>query len=447
MKAPHWFALLLLLFLGLMFLLEYHLPKKFVWKPTFSHYDHQPFGCAVFDDVLSASHPAGYSLSNETFYQLTADTLLSLATDTIHTSQASRPALLAIAQRIKLSDADCDALLRWVAIGGRVMLVASSFDRHLCDTLHFNHSYSWFQMKDVKRYAALFQPRDTLQWVATVAAPTIPFVPATTDSATTIPAPTDLFAYYPQLCNVYFLPQDSLFIPLVTTRVDSLQQVNYSLPSCFPAVAMRRQVGQGEVILVSTPLLFTNYGILDGSNADYLFRLLSQLGTGPIIRTEAYGISVQSQASPLRYFLAQPALRWALYLTVGVILLFMLTNARRRQRAIPIICPPKNRTLEFVRLIGTLYYQQRQPLDLVQKRFTYFSETLRRTLQVDVEEEWDDSLLACRIAAKTGMEEREIRLLLQELRPLIRNENRYPIDDERMKSLIDRMNRIIRNTL
>lgn len=272
MKAPHWFTLLLLLFLGLMFLLEYHLPKKFVWKPTFAHYDHQPFGCAVFDDVLAASHPAGYSLSNQTFYQLTADTL-PLTSDTAASTPAPRPALLAIAQKIKLSEADRDALLRWVASGGRVMLIASSFDRNLCDTLRFNHSYSWFQMKDVKRYAALFQPRDTLQWVATAAAPTTSPATATIDRATSVPAATDLFTYYPQLCDVYFLPQDSLFIPLVTTRVDSMQQANYSLPSCFPAVAMRRQVGQGEVILVSTPLLFTNYGILDGQNADYLFRL------------------------------------------------------------------------------------------------------------------------------------------------------------------------------
>ena len=36
-----------------MFAIEYHLPKKFVWVPTFSHYDEQPFGCAVFDSLLT----------------------------------------------------------------------------------------------------------------------------------------------------------------------------------------------------------------------------------------------------------------------------------------------------------------------------------------------------------------------------------------------------------
>ena len=40
--------------------------------------------------------------------------------------------------------------------------------------------------------------------------------------------------------------------------------------------------------MVSTPLLFTNYGVLDGKNAAYIFRLLSQMGEFPIIRTEGY---------------------------------------------------------------------------------------------------------------------------------------------------------------
>ena len=53
-------------------------------------------------------------------------------------------------------------------------------------------------------------------------------------------------------------------------------------------VAMSCSWGKGEIILVSTPLLFTNYGVLDGKNAAYIFRLLSQIGEFPIIRTEGY---------------------------------------------------------------------------------------------------------------------------------------------------------------
>ena len=57
MKGSRWFILAMVLFLAVMFLAEYNLPKKFVWNPTFSRYDYQPFGCAIFDDVLTDSWP------------------------------------------------------------------------------------------------------------------------------------------------------------------------------------------------------------------------------------------------------------------------------------------------------------------------------------------------------------------------------------------------------
>ena len=46
MKGSHWFIIFIVAFLVIMFAVEYHLPKKFVWTPTFGHYDDQPFGCA-----------------------------------------------------------------------------------------------------------------------------------------------------------------------------------------------------------------------------------------------------------------------------------------------------------------------------------------------------------------------------------------------------------------
>ena len=55
MKGSHWFIIFIVAFLVIMFAVEYHLPKKFVWTPTFGHYDDQPFGCAVFDS-LSVSY-------------------------------------------------------------------------------------------------------------------------------------------------------------------------------------------------------------------------------------------------------------------------------------------------------------------------------------------------------------------------------------------------------
>lgn len=104
MKGNHWFIAGIIVFLVLMFAIECRLPKKFVWNPTFSHYDKQPFGCAVFDSLLSSSLPKGYSLSRKTFYELEQeDTTLRrgilVVTDNLHLTNVDVEAMLKMAGR------------------------------------------------------------------------------------------------------------------------------------------------------------------------------------------------------------------------------------------------------------------------------------------------------------------------------------------------------------
>jgi hypothetical protein len=122
-------------------------------------------------------------------------------------------------------------------------------------------------------------------------------------------------------------------------------------------VALSYPVGKGEIILVTTPLLFTNYGILN--NPAYVHRLMNRLKPLPVVRTEAYMPNVNvAETSPFRELLKRPPLRWALYLTILGVVLLMGFSARRRQRAIPEVTPPKNYQLDFIRRIGTLQYQR-----------------------------------------------------------------------------------------
>ena len=125
MRGSHWFIICIVSFLVLMFAIECRLPKKFVWTPTFSHYDKQPFGCAVFDSLLSASLPMRYSVSGKTFYQLEQE-------DTV-----SRRAILVVNNHLTLTDVDVNALLKGAERGNKIMLVSNSFTGNLRDTLGF----------------------------------------------------------------------------------------------------------------------------------------------------------------------------------------------------------------------------------------------------------------------------------------------------------------------
>ena len=100
-----------------------------------------------------------------------------------------------------------------------------------------------------------------------------------------------------------------------------------------------------------------------------------------------------------------------------------------------------NKSLEFTKLIGTLYYQKNDHANLVHKKFTYFAEVLRREIQVDVEEVADDERSFHRIAQKTGMEVEEISRLIRKIRPVIYGGR--VLSGEEMKGFIDKMNEII----
>ena len=353
MRGSRWFIFFVLAFLLLMFAIEYHLPKKFVWVPTFSHYDEQPFGCAVFDSLLTVSLPSGYTLSRKTFYQMEQE-------DTVHNK-----GILLIATNLPFGRVDIEALLKMADRGNKIMLVSSSFTKILEDTLKFDCTYSYFRSVDLKKYAASLLKRDSIYWIGD------PEVYS-----------RQVFRFYPQFCKSYFRRYDSLpvrklaEVNLASDMGHALDELDSTTVSrnYHPLVAMVRPWGKGEIILVSTPLLFTNYGVLDEKNATYIFRILSQMGELPIVRTEGYmKETAQTQRSPLRYFLSQRPLRWAIYLSMFAILLFMVFTARRRQRAIPVIQEPENKSLEFTKLIGTLYYQKNDHANLVHKKFTYFA--------------------------------------------------------------------------
>ena len=60
MKGHGKFIIAILLMLAVVLVIEYRMPRHFIWQPTFSYTDAQPFGCMVFDSVMKASMPHGY---------------------------------------------------------------------------------------------------------------------------------------------------------------------------------------------------------------------------------------------------------------------------------------------------------------------------------------------------------------------------------------------------
>lgn len=145
---------------------------------------------------------------------------------------------------------------------------------------------------------------------------------------------------------------------------------------------------KGKIYLHLEPKAFTNYNLLANSRYLYTEGVLSYLPTATIY-FDSYTKYLNSyygdaeKESNLSWFLEQPSFKWAWYLAVILTCLFVIFNAKRRQRIIPIIKPLQNTTVGFVKTISNLYYETQDHKNLIDKKITYFLEKIRIDYNLD----------------------------------------------------------------
>lgn len=457
MKSSRNFLFAMLVLFVLFCLLQVNLPKKFVWSPTFSHVDKQPLGCFVFDSVLTQSLPNGYHVTKKTFFQL----------DQEHAKE--KISVLMVVDQQNLKQLDVKYLCNIARRGGKVMVVASgSFDDgRNADTVVVDELERTFNVRiedgtyfSLRGILAGLKAHDndmydTIYWnnreTMYAAQSYRMFYNMVGGTLFVDSVPKVKRLAYTLSTAGYDYKHDSLYVGDFTrfdTIVDEKERIEridtFAIKKIPTAVSV--PYGKGEVIFVSSPLLFTNYGMLEGNTSVYIFRLMSYLADLPVYRTEAYvktDAMLVAEQSPFREFIKRPPLRWALYLALLGVVLFMIFTARRRQRVIPIMSKPANRSLEFIQLIGTLYYQRKDHVDLVRKKFKLFAEELRKTAGVDISDVNTDDREYLLLAEKTGMNSDRLKKVIRQIRLVLHSEGNISVEE--MRSLIDAMDTIVRH--
>ena len=143
---------------------------------------------------------------------------------------------------------------------------------------------------------------------------------------------------------------------------------------------IRVNCGGGAFFIHAAPLCFSNYFMLHNGNEVYTAKALSYIPAAveTIIWDEYYKLGRSGPTSPLRFFLSNQYLSWALWLSVVGLLLYVLFNIKRQQRIIPIITPLQNATLDFVKTIAGVYFSQKDNKAIAQKKLQYWLEFVRQ---------------------------------------------------------------------
>lgn len=433
MKFNGFFIAVIIVLMAGIILFETKAPSYFQWNDTSQSYDSkQPFGCYVMDSVLRASMPQGYEVAGSGIMARVKD-------------EKQQYTFLFTGHYAHFANVYEVDMLQLIEGGNNVLFAVNDFydpysynyydDNSIGEKAGFSyHTVNHVHMDNLsKDVLSDHTNHDTINWF-----------------------PDNLFdaASYP--INAAFC-QKRLTLDGSYRILATLHAVEYNSgwsyddqqeeDSHHSAVAGIRDYGEGKgkLLVTSMPMIFSNYGILNDTIRPLVLRLLSECGNKPVVRYDPNCIdktdsSNQESESPLRYLLANRPLRWAFYLALATVVAFVLFSARRRQRVIPVIQPPVNHMMDFVKRIGGIYYKRHDNVDLLLKKYATFSNDLRVKAMIDIEDNdnLDDELLM--LSNRTGMPLDQLQRLIHDVKEAAAV---MSIHDEKLKGLIDMMNDII----
>ncbi|UOR05745.1 hypothetical protein MUN82_01275 [Hymenobacter aerilatus] len=404
MTTFRWYLLgLVALFVGYV-ALEYYRPKPINWTPTFRNQDKIPYGTYVLfqtlPEVLDARvQPVRLPIYNELAdgyadpaeaseadpdEQEAAELEEELKVDTAALPMAERGQYVFINSEFNVSRPDLHTLLRYVARGNTVFIAASDFSRGLRDTLHFS-------TRD-------FLAQDTLGNALPSDSTTLRLLAPTLRRA----AGTQF--RYPLLNASTRLLNDSLG-QLQPLAVDARDRT----------VLARCAYGHGYFYLSSVPMAFTNYFVLRPQTSNFAYAAFSYLPAGrPTLWDEYQKQGREGEQSLLRVLLNHDALRVAYYLFCVGVLLFMVFEARRRQRIIPVLRPLPNTTLLFTRTVASLYRQSSNHALIAEKKIDLFLDYVRTRFQESTSD-LNDEAFRERVAQKAGVPRPQVDALLRRI--------------------------------
>ena len=386
-------ALAIIIFIAV---LDYYTPKTLDWTPTFNDNDKKPCGKYIISRVADKLFRNGIKTVDSTFYQLTEENtiLIDKNDDTIIKKPQN---YIVIAESYKPDHESVIQLLNWVRSGNNAFISASSISPVLHDSLNFTSKqlvHFSITKNDSDNSAKLNFTNSKLK---------------------------NKKSYFMQKSFNYSIIEK--FDTLKTTILGKYNnsEVNF--------ISIR--YGKGNFFINTANYMFTNYNVVKPGNIDYACTALSYLPyDNKTLWSTEFSIDTETTSTPLRYILSKPPLKWAYYLSILSLLLFMIFKAKRLQRIIPIIRPLENATLNFTKTIADLYLYRHDNKGIAQKKAKHFLEFVRNKFGLRTHELDND--FREKLTMKTGIESDIINSIISEINRLGSWEK---ISDEHLQNL------------
>lgn len=347
------------IFIGILLLIlifvEYSKPQPIDWRETYSHEDKIPFGTYVLFNTIQDLFPNNkIEVNNRTVYEFTTRNPNSIIN------------YIFITDIFEITNTDIEALKSFVEKGNTAFIAAN----YIADSLQNNLNIKITNNFDLMNKSLKFNFHNQK------------FTQKT-------------FKYYDiKFQNFYF------------SEIDTLNTIILASDSLNNPIFIKQKFGKGYFYLCTQPKAFTNYSLITHKNYKFAYNALSYLPETDIIWENYYKPFKNDDRSVFEYIFSNYSLRYAFYILIIGIIIFMLSSAKRNQRIIPVIEPLQNFTVDFVKTLGRVYYKSKNHKDICIKKFTYFNEYLFSNYHIktsDIENVNFDE-----IAEKTGVDSESI---------------------------------------
>lgn len=340
-------------------------PKPIDWSPTYSIKDKIPYGMYVFDKEIDSllGKQKIERFSNTPYEYFDSDAYL----DTLIPSNKKKGTFINIAKISNLDEQSISQICSFVGQGNAAFISSETIPNSLLDSLNLT-------MDNEYKYS------DSIyNWVANKK------------------LGTQKYKIIEGVNNNYFSKIDTLNTTVLGYQSGDSARVNF--------IKVNYKIG--TFYLHTQPVAFTNFHLLKGNHHEYAEKVLSYIPKTDLF----WGIKDQNgeviSASPMRYILSQPALRWAWYIFLIGMIIFIIFNAKRKQRIVPIIKPLPNTTVDFTKTIGNLYYQEGDHDNIIDKKIIYFLEKIRNDYLIDTHKLDDDFIK--KLHSKSGRKLEDIK--------------------------------------
>jgi len=362
-------------------------PKRNNWEDTKTgHRSLEPYGSFIFYQLLKSQYGDMRTLRSNSQYK---------SLDTINTNKRL---YVFVGGKFKTHEKRIEKVLNFVDRGNDALICADIFPEQVKTILedYYQVRKSWY-----KSVSTNFT--DTALQVPSYFKFNFIYKLKTKERFwTSFERVSNYYSTYPS-------EQTSSDVTIYETNVGNFNPVFISIPH-----------GKGRLYLHSLPYSLTNIALKYESGVRHAERLIACLPQEPII-FDVYinnhpqggddGGDPTKRSSPLEFILANKPLRWAYYLLLTGLVLYILFKSKRKQRIIPAREEVENNSVEFADTMSKLYLQYGQHKYIVFQQERNLLNYIRnkyyiKTMKVDEE-------YIQRTAVKSGIDQARLKRLFE----------------------------------